>query len=264
MSATHRRLVLLAALSVFGLSALAAPLPAAPPMPPAPPAAPAAPAPPAPPEQLPEGKIYAPGQFDRLEIDGSGQIRLVQADRDEVFVAGGEQAQQGVEIHLSGSRLKVELSGGWKFWSGSKAQVEVRMRNLSRITLSGAGDVMAPGPIRSPSLGIDIAGSGTVRFDDLVANQVRFEISGAGEGQLTGQVQSLNLSVSGKGKVTADQLRVSTASVSISGVANAELWVTDQLRVDISGAGHVGYWGQPKERQSISGLGTVDSRGDKH
>ncbi len=214
-------------------------------------------------EQPPEGKVYAPGAFDKLEIDGSGQIRLVQGDRDEVFVAGGDQAQEGVSVRLSGTRLQLELAGGWKFWNGNKAQVEVRMRNLSRITMSGAGDVVAPGPIRASSLGITISGSGTVRFDNLVADTVRFEISGAGEGQLAGQVQNLGLNVSGKGKVTADQLRVGNAGVSISGVANAELWVTDQLRVDISGAGHVGYWGQPRERQTISGLGSVDPRGDK-
>ena len=89
--------------------------------------------------------------------------------------------------------------------------------------MSGAGDVIAPGPSRSPMLSVSIAGAGTARFDDLNADVLRFDISGAGEGQLTGQVQSLNLSVSGKGKVTADQLRVSTASVSISGVGNAEL-----------------------------------------
>lgn len=214
-------------------------------------------------QQAPEGKVYAPGPFDRIEVDGSGQIRLVQADRDEVFVAGDQDTQESVSIRLSGSRLKIDLPGGWKFWNGSKAQVEVRMRNLSHITLSGAGDVIAPGPIRSPMLSVSIAGAGTARFDDLNADVLRFDISGAGEGQLTGQVQSLSLGVSGKGKVTADQLRVGTASVSISGVANAELWVTDTLRVDISGAGHVGYWGQPKVRQSISGLGSVDPRGEK-
>ncbi len=240
MSAIHRRLVLSAALSVFALLAPAAQA-----------------------QQPPEGKTYAPGPFDRLEIDGSGQIKLVQADRDEVFVVGDDEAQQNVEVRLSGTRLKLELSGGWKFWSGNKAQVEVRMRNLSRVTISGAGDVTAQGPIRSPQLGISIAGSGTVRFDDIAVDILSFEISGAGEGQLAGQVSNLRLNVSGKGKVVADQLHVHGASVSISGVGNAELWVQDALHVDISGAGHVGYWGHPNVRQSISGLGSVDPRGDK-
>ena len=73
----------------------------------------------------------------------------------------------------------------------------------------------------------------------------------------------MRLSVSGRGKVTAGQLQVGNAHVSISGVGNADLWVTDNLRVDISGAGHVTYAGQPKIRQSISGLGSVDASSEK-
>ena len=49
------------------------------------------------------------------------------------------------------------------------------------------------------------------------------------------------------------------ADVSISGVANASLWVVDSLRVGISGAGHVGYWGQPQVSQRISGFGGVEA-----
>ena len=211
-----------------------------------------------------EGRIYAPGPFDSVDVDGSGQIRLVQGDRDEVFVPGGESAQDDVDIHLVGSRMKIDLPGSWKFWNnGSGAQVEVRVRHLTRLTLSGSNDVLAPGPITGDQLTISMAGSGLARFDQLQVGRLNFEVSGAGEGQLAGKVDRFRLSVSGKGKIGAEQLRVGSADVSISGVGNAQLWTTNELRVQISGAGHVEYWGQPKVRKSISGFGSVDARGDK-
>jgi hypothetical protein len=206
-----------------------------------------------------EGRVYTPGAFDRVEIDGAGQVRLVQGDRAEVFVGGDAQAQEAVEITLAGDVLQLSLPGAWKFWDPAKAQVEVRMKNVRRITMSGAADLVAPGAIRSPDLSVDISGAGLARFDDLHADKMKFVISGAGEGQLAGRVDELALSLSGRGKVTAGQLQVGKAHVSISGVGNADLWVTDDLRVDISGAGHVTYAGQPKVRQSISGLGSVDA-----
>jgi Putative auto-transporter adhesin, head GIN domain len=214
--------------------------------------------------QAPEGKIYAPGPFDSVVLDGAGQVRLVQGDRDEVFVAGDASAQEGVDIRLNGSRIKIDLPGSWKFWNnGSGAQVEVRVRHLSRLTLSGANDVVAPGPINGDHLTISMTGSGVAHFDQLQVADLNFEISGAGEGQLTGKVDHLRLSVSGKGKLGAEQLRATGADVSISGVGNASLWTVKSLRVQISGAGHVEYWGQPDVRKSISGFGSVDSRGDK-
>jgi hypothetical protein len=211
-----------------------------------------------------EGKVYAPGPFDSVVVDGAGQVRLVQGDRDEVFVLGDENAQEGVDIRLVGGRMKIDLPGSWKFWNnGSGAQVEVRVRHLSRLTLSGANDVLAPGPISGDQLTISMAGSGLVRFDQLQVGRLNFDISGAGEGQLAGHVDQLKLSVSGKGKIGAEQLRAGSADVSISGVGHAQLWTTNDLRVQISGAGHIEYWGQPTVRKSISGFGSVDARGAK-
>lgn len=213
--------------------------------------------------QAPEGKLYTPGAFERIEIDGAGQVRVVQGERDEVFVNGDARQQAGVEVEVSGKTLHLDLPGGWKFWDSGKAQVEVRVRHLAKLTMQGAGDVYASGAFSGPSLGVEVAGSGVVHFDDLHVDQLSFSISGSGEGQLAGRVDRLSLSVSGRGKVLAPQLQVATAKVSISGVGNADLWVTDDLHVDISGAGHVRYLGSPKVRQSISGLGSVDASGDR-
>ena len=100
-------------------------------------------------------------------------------------------------------------------------------------------------------------------LEQLAVGTVNVEISGAGEGRLSGKVDNLRLSVSGKGKVGAEQLRAGTADVEISGVGNATLWAVKNLRVQISGAGHVEYWGTPEVTKSISGFGSVDSRGAK-
>jgi len=213
--------------------------------------------------QSPEGKLYTPGAFERVDIDGAGQVRLVQGERDEVFVAGDARTQEGVEVNVSGKTLHLDLPGGWKFWDAGKSQVEVRVRRLAKLTMSGAGDVFAAGTFTGPSLGVEVAGSGIVHFDDLRVDRLAFSISGSGEGQLAGKVDEMSLSVSGRGKVSGSQLQVSSARVSISGVGNADLWVTDQLGVDISGAGHVRYSGSPRVRQAISGLGSVDAVGDR-
>jgi len=129
---------------------------------------------------------------------------------------------------------------------------------------AGASDVYATGPFKTESLSVHISGAGNVRFDELNAGTLRFIVSGAGDGQLSGQVKDLGIDLSGKGKLQADQLRAANARVNISGVGNAALWVTDSLRVNISGVGTVDYWGQPQTvSRSASGLATINARGDK-
>ncbi len=215
------------------------------------------------PAQTPEGKMYSPGAFDRLEVDGSAKVKLSQGEHDQVFITGDDRAQRSVELEVVNNRLHIRPSGGWKFWNNTRLQIHVQMRQVSQVILSGASDLYAPGPIKSERLSIGISGAGLARFDELNAGQLRFDVSGAGDGQLAGQVGELRLSVSGKGKIQAEQLRAARASVSISGVGNANLWVTDTLRVSISGVGSVDYWGQPTIERSTSGLGSINGHGDK-
>jgi len=213
--------------------------------------------------QAQEGKLYEPGPFDRLEVSGSARVRLIQGDRDQVFIAGDAAVQEGLQVELRNKRLLIRPAGSWKFWSKTRLQVEVQMREVSQLNLSGASDLHAAGPIKSPNLFVRISGAGQVKLDDLTAGMLRFDISGAGDGQLAGSVTELSLSVSGKGTLLAEQLRAKRASVAISGVGNATLWATEYLRVGISGIGTVDYWGQPELMRSTSGLGSVNARGDK-
>ncbi|MBV8034530.1 head GIN domain-containing protein [Roseateles sp.] len=240
---------------------------------PAPPAAPASPAPiahPAPaarpaPMALPAGpgKVYAPGSFDRLELAGSARVVVVQGDRDQAFIAGDDEAQKGVEVELADRQLVIRPTGGWKIWRNGKLFVQVEMRELRQLSVSGASDVQAPGPLRADQLKLSISGAGNVRLDQLEARQLVFTISGAGDGQLGGRVDDLALQISGKGKVIAERLQAQRARVNVSGLGNVVLWVTDDLSAHISGIGSVDYFGNPSVQRSVSGMGSVNARGEK-
>ncbi|NKI94128.1 head GIN domain-containing protein [Rhizobacter sp. SG703] len=215
------------------------------------------------PAAAPVGRVVAPGAFDRIEIDGSARIRVTQGEREQVFIPGDESAQRGVEVDLVDRRLRIRAGDGWKFWREDRPTIDVQVRQLTHVTMSGAGEVQAPGPVRCDQLVIGISGSGSVRFDELAARQLRFDISGAGDGQLAGRVEQLELNVSGRGKLMADQLRTARAKVAISGVGTAELWVIDDLQLAISGAGRIDFWGHPVVRRAVSGMGNITPRGDK-
>lgn len=235
------------------------------PAPAAPPAAPAAPAAPAP-TAAPAaeiGRTYTPGAFDRLELAGAARVLLTQGDRDQVFVVGDAEVQKSVDVDLADRLLVIRPSGGWKFWHSAKVVVQVEVRQLRQLSVSGASDVQAPGPLRTEQLKLSISGAGNVKLDQLQARQLVFSISGAGDGQLGGRVDELALQISGKGKVVADRLQVQRARVGVSGLGNVVLWVTDDLNAHISGIGSVDYFGNPSVQRSVSGMGNITARGEK-
>lgn len=243
------------------LPAPASPTTAAPAAPLPPPAPLARPAPPLPPNM--PGKVYAPGAFDRLELGGAARVVLVQGDRDQAFIAGDAEAQKGVEVELADRQLVIRPSGGWKIWRSGKLFVQVEMRELRGLSVSGASDVQAPGPLRADQLKLSISGAGNVRLDQLQARQLVFTISGAGDGQLGGHVDDLALQISGKGKVMAERMQAQRARVNVSGLGNVVLWVSEDLAAHISGIGSVDYFGNPSVQRSVSGMGSINARGEK-
>ena len=259
-------LVLAAALTALPLvQALAQTAPPAPPAPVSPPAGVASPQPaypPLPPGEV--GKLYPLSSFDRILVDGVAKLILVQGEREQAYVWGNPETLRTLEVDVADQQLTLRTSGGWRFWNVPRVNVKVEVRQLRQVTLAGAADLHAPGPVQADQLKLSISGAGSVRFDQLQAQQLQFDISGAGEGTLSGQANELMLRVSGKGRLQADQLKTQTAKVHISGIGNATLWVTDKLGASISGIGGVDYYGQPKEVQRhISGMGSISSKGEK-
>ena len=211
-----------------------------------------------------EGRTYTPGPFDRLEIDGVAKVTLTQGPVDQVFIRGDAKVQERVEVERDGSHLLIHTESNWKFWRKESLQVDVQMRQPRAITLSGASDLTASGPIKTPRLSIEVSGAADVRLDAIDTDELRFDVSGAGDGRLAGRTDMLVITLSGTGKIKAEDLKAKAAKVEISGAGGARLWVTDYLNVSISGIGDVDYWGKPgKISRDTSGLGSIKSLGEK-
>ena len=210
-----------------------------------------------------QAKVFTPGPFDSVNVSGSVRIELTQGDIDQVTVIGDHDAQRSVHLGVSGNELHVETQGGWKFWNRDPVEMKVQMHSIKSLNISGASDIVATKPITADSLDINISGKGEVRFGNLAAKQLDFEISGAGSGILGGKVDKLIVNVSGAGKIAADNLRAAQADINISGAGSTDLWVTDELSINVSGVGSVSYWGQPKVSRKVSALARMNALGPK-
>jgi hypothetical protein len=210
-----------------------------------------------------EGRSYTPGPFDRIELSGTTHVRLLQGEQDQVFIVGDAQLQDSVTVSVVQGRLEIRCVETWKLWGTKRLEVEVSLRRLRELVLSGAGELHAPEAFKAGPLSIRISGAGSVRFDDLWAERLDFSISGAGDGYLRGGVNLLDLRISGKGKLLAENLHAESANIKISGIGSAEVWVSEKLNLNVSGVGQIDYWGQPTVTRSTSGIAKVNGRGDR-
>lgn len=208
-----------------------------------------------------DGRTYLPGDFDSIEVSGSAVIRFVQGASDQVFVEGDSEVQSAVSLEVRNGRLIVRTSDAWKFWNARRLHLTVTAREIRRLSISGAVDFSASAPVQLDRLQIDISGAGSARFDQLRADQLSFQVSGAGDGQVAGTVRQLNVGISGKSRFHGENLMSDRATVAISGVGVAVIWVLQELDVSVAGVGTVDYWGTPTVRRNVSGRATINERG---
>jgi Putative auto-transporter adhesin, head GIN domain len=215
------------------------------------------------PAQGVEGKKYALGSFDAVVFNGTAGVRLVQGAEDSVFVEGDAETQEAVDLDVEGGVLRVRPSGSWKFWRGKQIQIVVTARDLRRLEIKGAADIVAAEPMRLKQLQVNISGAGSVRFDKLKAERLGFNVSGSGTGQLAGAVDELNVRISGRGVYLGENLVSQTASLAVSGAGEVRIWTTKELTAHVSGVATIDFWGGAKVSRSNSGLTTWNDHGDK-
>lgn len=210
--------------------------------------------------QAPEGRNYTPGAFDAIEISGGAIVRFAQGDVDQVFVEGDDATQRAVTLEARDGLLTVHTRGGWKFWKSQRLQLVITARELKRLTISGAADFTAA-PVQARKLSVEISGAGLARFELLKADELRFTVSGSGDGHVAGSVNQLSVSISGRSDFNGENLMSQRAKVAISGLGHAKVWAQQDLAIAISGIGTVDHWGSANVKRSTSGLATINDRG---
>ncbi|MFQ5445441.1 MAG: head GIN domain-containing protein [Saprospiraceae bacterium] len=146
---------------------------------------------------------------------------------------------------------KVRHHDGVKIW--------ISIPSLSRIAVSGSGDVKSTGDFANlGDLALAVSGSGNITLG-ATSQSVKAAISGSGDIVLSGATGDFSVSIAGSGDIRAKDLVATGCNASISGSGDASVHATKKLNVAIVGSGDVVYSGNPSVRSKISGSGDVKS-----
>jgi len=174
--------------------------------------------------------------FTSVEAEGAFDIQWVSGP-PSCTIKTDENLLRHVETSMSGGKLRLEWNGQLHPTHGMK--VKISSRSLSGARLTGAVRLTAT---RLTGNGFYLDGTGATRVT------------------VDGAVDELMATLTGASKLDAEELRVRSALLSISGAGKAEVSASDTLKVAISGAGKVTYTGNPAIERQISGAGSIRKR----
>lgn len=183
--------------------------------------------------------------FHSVAVEGAASVTLKTASEQQLSVLCNEPAAIVTEVRDSVLHIRIPSE------RYERADLTVCVPELRRIQAAGACKVENEGVLCQPALVLECTGA--VSADLHVAvQQLTVTAQGACELELEGSAQAADITLSGAGKINADDLSVQDMHINCKGAGYAELYVQRTLWAQAAGASKIVYKGTPAVKQSLS------------
>jgi hypothetical protein len=173
--------------------------------------------------------------FTAVDLAGSNDVTVRVGGRQSVVVHADRNLLRRVTTRVRNGVLVIGTTGS--FTTRTPMTIQVSVPSLTALTLSGSGNMSAAG-IRASNLSVTLSGSGVVRASG-TADHVHVSLDGSGEAQF--------------GQLVAREVRAE-----LSGSGQIVVQATDTLRASVPGSGSVVYTGNPAHvTKNITGSGSI-------
>ena len=200
--------------------------------------------------------------FDKVQLDGIGDLSITLGDTESLVIEADENLMPLIITEVRGNTLIIRIEENVNLVNMiSDVKYTLTAKSLNSIELGGLGNINI-GPLQTDSMTANLDGSGMITLNQLTANRLDANLNGLGSLTIKGgKVTEQKVDLSGAGAYLAGDLESETASVTLSGLGNATVWVTGSLDAELTGAGSLEYYGNPQVTQNDTGLGNIKSLG---
>ena len=174
--------------------------------------------------------------FDSIRVDAPFEVTIRQGETQRVEIEVAEGLLDDVQVDVEDGQLVIDLDSGL-FTSGGKLEARITVLDLATLDLSGASDTVIVALV-TDELGIDLTGASEL----VVSGQIErldLRVSGASDADFGGtSIDAVSLDVSGASNVEFDDT-VTDIAGSISGASELTVDEDTNVSVDTSGASSI-------------------------
>jgi hypothetical protein len=196
--------------------------------------------------------------FDRVEIEAPVDAHITVGGPASLSFEGYANVIPHLRTEVIKGVLHIFTDDATDIHTDKQIIAHITVPALTGLDLSGSSDAVVAGAVNASDFSLDVSGASSVDIQDLHVKTFSADMSGSTNLTLrNGDIGNGNFEVSGSGEIYAFGVSQQSATLDLSGAAEAEVNVTGKLDVEISGAGSVLYKGHPAVSQDISGAGSV-------
>ena len=175
--------------------------------------------------------------FTSIMLLGSIDVNIKTSESNNCVVVADDNLIPYIKTEVIKNKLQISLNESYS--SKEKLVVNVNTPNYDEVSLSG---------------------SGNINILDFKNNNLLLNISGSGNIIGNGEVETLVVKINGSGDVMSKEIISKSATITINGSGDAEVFASDSINAKINGAGNIEYFGNPENVDSIiNGSGDINS-----
>ena len=182
--------------------------------------------------------------FTSINVSNAFDVYISQGTEDAVGVSADSQdATKNIKTHVSGGVLYISFENkGWWNWKNNKLKAYITVKNLEKLTVSGACNVSFVDAITSNNLHISVSGASDIK-GSVKVNSLKVGASGASNISLSGKATNTDFNVSGACSIKSLDLVTDNSTIVASGASNVKLTINQYLKANVSGTSDIRYKG---------------------
>jgi hypothetical protein len=189
-------------------------------------------------------------------------LELVQGEREMLTLEASPDLLAKIETTVRGRTLAIGLSASmWEklgyalstSLTRARVRLQLEVKSLTALSVLGTARVSAS-RLGSDVLAIRFQGAGKLQIHQLAARALTVDLGGASRIELAGQATEQKVNLVGAGTYEAGELQSKRATVRLSGMGQASVWVLEDLATEVRGFGSVEVRGKPRVRRAVPAL----------
>lgn len=197
--------------------------------------------------------------YDAIKCAGSMDFILISGTEGNITIEGEENLLEYIITEVKDNVLKVKVKKGknLKFSKNKTIKITIPFENISKVSLSGSGDLWNKDVINTTNLDVALAGSGNIVLN-VKTSSIEGSVAGSGDLTLKGSTNNLEAKVAGSGDFHGFELQANNTEVSVAGSGDAEVVSSQSIKARVAGSGDIVYKGNPKKEDTkVAGSGSI-------
>jgi len=196
--------------------------------------------------------------FSGIDFRIGGDVYFKKDSVYKVEVSAQQNILDKLDTYVSDGNLVIKPRNGIHILSYKDVRVMVSGPEMNQLRVSGSGNISTGDAFATSTIDMDVSGSGKITVVDMTADYADLKISGSGDIKIqNGTITEEKLKISGSGSIDLTNVTAAKATTTTSGSGDIWLQVSESLNATISGSGSVYYKGNPIIDTKISGSGKV-------